>query len=54
MKWFPYQAHGHCTPVVTNNIGHPIDLKDLVEKLKGKGMPEAGARKMFQSELQEE
>lgn len=39
---------------VTINIGQPIDLKDLVGKLKEKGMPEPEARKVITDRIQEE
>lgn len=39
---------------VTINIGQPIDLKELVGKLKEQKMPEAEARKVITDRIQEE
>lgn len=39
---------------VTINIGQPIDLKELVGKLKEKCTPEAEARKVITDRIQEE
>lgn len=39
---------------VTINIGQPIDLKDLVGKLKEKRTPEPEARKVITDRIQEE
>lgn len=39
---------------VTINIGQPIDLKELVGKLKEKQIPEAEARKVITDRIQEE
>lgn len=39
---------------VTINVGQPIDLKDLVAKLREKQMPESEARKVITDRIQEE
>lgn len=39
---------------VTINVGQPIDLKDLVGKLKEKHTPEAEARKVITDRIQAE
>lgn len=39
---------------VTINFGKPIDLKDMMDRLKGESMPEQDARKMITDRIQEE